>query len=709
MKKTLLVLTGLFISAISFAQHYDTTWQSLDTRPVPQWYKDGKFGIFIHWGVYSVPGWCTKGNYAEWYQYGLQTNDTARQNFHRKKFGNLTYYQLAGQFKAELFDPEEWARLFERSGAKYIVLTSKHHDGFCLWPSKEANHAWGFNWNAFDEGPHRDLLGDLFTAVKKTSVHPGMYYSLYEWFNPLWKSDKNKYVSQQVWPQMKDLINKYHPDVFWTDGDWEVTDDVWRARQFLQWMYNESPVKDQVVTYDRWGSNIRFHHGLVFTPEYQPDVDFDNHYWEESRGMGRSYGYNREEDAWDYNSPQSLVIALIDKVSRGGNFLLDIGPDEHGKIPPIMQERLLQIGEWLSVYGEAIYGTIRWKTPYQMSEGLTGYHPKDNEDVMLKLTVDPEKGYATRNVFYTYNPKADALYAIFPRYPEGRQLVLKDIKLPGETKITFLATDVDLPWTTQGNNLVITLPEYDPNKMKLSYAYVVKITHYGAYSTKPAINLTYKKGSFVPIISIAGGGHEIRYTIDGSEPRENSLLYSKPFALDHSALIRAKTFEQGKLASNTTSDSAIKYEWMNAINPKITGPGIAYKYFETGGNITLELMNKAAIIRSGIADRISLEQKLRKDKFAFEFSGFIKLKQAGFYTFFLQSDDGSKLFIDDKEIVNNDGDHGMVEKSGRAVLKNGFHKIKVLYYDSGGDNGLIVFIQPPSGNKAEVQANVLYH
>src|SRR6476661_5531584 len=104
MKKTFLVLTGLFISAISFSQHYDTTWQSLDTRQVPQWYKDGKFGIFIHWGVYSVPGWCTKGNYAEWYQYGLQTNDTARQNFHRKKFGKLTYYQLAEQFKAELFN-----------------------------------------------------------------------------------------------------------------------------------------------------------------------------------------------------------------------------------------------------------------------------------------------------------------------------------------------------------------------------------------------------------------------------------------------------------------------------------------------------------------------------------------------------------------------------------------------------------------------------
>lgn len=142
------------------------------------------------------------------------------QQFHAAKFGNRTYYDLANDFKAELFNPDEWAKLFEQSGAKYIVLTSKHHDGFTLWPSAEANKTWGFKWNAMDIGPKRDLLGDLFKAVrKKISVHPGMYYSLYEWFNPLWKADRNKYTNEHVWPQMKELINTYKPDVFWTDGE----------------------------------------------------------------------------------------------------------------------------------------------------------------------------------------------------------------------------------------------------------------------------------------------------------------------------------------------------------------------------------------------------------------------------------------------------------------------------------------------------------
>ena len=170
---------------------------------------------------------------------------------------------MADDFRAELYDPEAWAKLFERSGAKYIVLTSKHHDGFALWPSKEASAVWGFPWNAAEAGPKRDLLGDLFRAVRKTSVHAGMYYSLYEWFNPLWKADEEKYRDQHVWPQMKELINTYEPDVFWTDGDWEVSDEVWHSKQFIAWMYNESPVKDRVVTYDRWGSNVRFHHGSV--------------------------------------------------------------------------------------------------------------------------------------------------------------------------------------------------------------------------------------------------------------------------------------------------------------------------------------------------------------------------------------------------------------------------------------------------------------
>jgi len=707
MKKIIFIVSICFTLS-SYAQNYHPSWESLDARPVPQWFRDGKFGIFIHWGMYSVPAYCTVGNYSEWYQNGLENGDSARIRYQKERFGNRTYYDLAKDFKAELFDPNEWAKIFEESGAKYIVLTSKHHDGYCLWPSKEANHDWGFPWNSVDVGPKRDLLGDLFKAVRKTSVHPGMYFSLYEWFNPLWKTDKNKYISEHMWPQMKDLINNYKPDVFWTDGDWDLSDTAWKSTEFLAWLYNDSPVKDRVVTYDRWGSGIRFHHGAVFTPEYQPNVDFEDHYWEESRGMGYSYAYNRAEDSWDYSSTQSLILHLIDKVSRGGNFLLDIGPDSHGKIPPIMEERLLQIGEWMKINGEAIYNTVRWKTPSQWSEGRRDYNSKD-VDFMLKLTIDPDPGYAVKEVFYTYNPTTNSLYAIFPKYPSDRKLVLKDISFPAGTLISFLSTKENVAWKQVGQNIVIDLPAYDPNKIKAPYAYVLKIGNYGAFLKKPQIKVEYPHDGLQPLVSFSAGENEmIRYTVDGSEPSEASLLYTKPFTLDKTGMVKAKAFDAKSISSAVAEENVIRYEWMKAVPVSGLKPGIRYKYFEPENNFSIGSVNGIAKT-SGVAKNISLDKKERDDKFAFLFEGYIKISKDAAYTFYTSSDDGSVLYIDDTEVVNNGGEHGTQEKSGRVALKKGFHKIRVAYFDSGGGNSLSVKMQQDGGKKQEIPGSVLFN
>ncbi len=156
------------------AQTYQPTWNSLESRPIPKWFTDAKFGIFIHWGLYSVPAWATNSNadgfgsnYAEWYWERL--NNTKLKihkefvDFHNKNYGpNFKYQDFVARFKAELFDPAQWAQLFKDAGARYVVLTSKHHEGFALWPSRES-----WNWNAYDAGPHRDLAGDLSEAIKK--------------------------------------------------------------------------------------------------------------------------------------------------------------------------------------------------------------------------------------------------------------------------------------------------------------------------------------------------------------------------------------------------------------------------------------------------------------------------------------------------------------------------------------------------------------
>lgn len=467
------------------AQSYTADWKSLDQRPVPEWFKDAKFGIFITWGPYSVPAYAPKGQYAEWYQYWLQTNafNGAVAKYHKEVFGDQSYYEMAKGFKAELYDPEEWAKLIEQSGAKYVVPVAKHHDGFCWWPNKYANETWGFPWNAKDMGPKRDLLEELFTALKKTQVKAGVYFSWYEWFNPLYKSNPEKYALQHAIPQAKDLIERYKPEVFWTDGEWDQSDTTWHATEFLSWLYNESPVKKSVVAYDRYGKGTRFKHGSVYTPEYQPDMEFGNHYFEESRGIGFSYGYNKMEDAWDYNSPQILVLLLSDLVSRGGNFLLDIGPDGSGKIPAIMQERLLQMGSWLKKNGEAIYNTCSWDRPCQWSEGKRNYKPerasgdfKANGDFMLKMTTNPEPGYAVKECFFTCNPVNKKVYAILPKWPVNNRFVIKKMKMKPGSKVILLETGELLKWKQVKEDLVLTFPAFNPDQHKSEYAFALSIT-----------------------------------------------------------------------------------------------------------------------------------------------------------------------------------------------------------------------------------------
>jgi alpha-L-fucosidase len=710
MKKYGLFLVSLLFQQVVLAQTWQANWGSLDQRPVPQWFKDAKFGIFIHWGVYSVPGWSSNGQYAEWYQQGLNSGDSARIRYHKAKFGDLTYYQLADQFKAELYNPDEWAHLIEQSGAKYVVLTSKHHDGWANWPSAATATAWSVPWNAGVAGPHRDLLGDLFTAIRKTSVHPGMYYSLYEWFNPLYEKDKAAYVSGYMWPQMKDLINTYRPDVFWTDGDWDGPDSLWKSPQFLAWLYNESPVKDRVVTYDRWGAGIRFHHGGVYTPEYQPNADFEDHAWEESRGMGFSYGYNRGEDSWDYNSTQSLVLQLIDKVSRGGNFLLDIGPDEHGKIPPIMEERLLQIGDWMKINGEAIYNTIRWREPSQWSAGSQDYRPKNGGgDILLKLTVEPDPGYAVKECFFTYSPTHNDLYAILPKWPVvgasgAATFTIHDL-VPAGARIELLETHETLNWHLQGSDCVIELPPYDPVKMKSAYAYVIKLNNTGAFAPRPAVTATYPGKAIHPLITVRPQTDtKYFYTLDGTNPTESSSLYSEPFAVSKSVTLNVRGFRQGGLPGAVVRVPLQVFDWTPALKPGKVRPGLHFKAFEgpAGGLQSIKEFTSLSPAAEGFSAGLSRKGMTRKENAGLVFDGYIKMPADGIYTLYLSSDDGSGLWIDSQAVIDNDGLHGTEERSVRMPLKKGFHAFRLDYFNGTGGGDLLLQYSKDGKNKTVV-------
>ncbi len=337
-------------------EEYEPDWASLDTRPMPPWFNEAKFGILVVWGPYSVPAWKDKG-YAEWYGSDMRKKGSPTWKFHRRVYGeDFKYEQFADMFTAGMWDPEAWADLFVEAGAKYVVTTANYHDGFCLYPSEYDATTETDKWNSTEVGPMRDVLGELNEAGRKRGLKMGIYYSLYEWYHPLWLEDRDRYVTEKFHPQFKEVVTKYEPAVIFLDGEWEMGYKQWRSEELAAWLFNESPVKDSVVVNDRWG-NCRGKHGSFYESEYGGGHGWANHPWQENRGIGRSYGYNRNETVFEYDTREELIRMLSRVAGNGGNLLLDVGPAADGRIPVIMQERLLQIGQWLKVNGDAIYGS----------------------------------------------------------------------------------------------------------------------------------------------------------------------------------------------------------------------------------------------------------------------------------------------------------------------------------------------------------------
>lgn len=425
---------------------YENNWESLNSRPVPQWFADAKFGIFIHWGLYSVPAFTGKGQYAEWYKMQLGDTESPAAVFHNRVYGkSFLYEDFVKDFKAELFDAHRWAELFAHSGAKYINFVSKHHDGFCMY---KTDYAW--NWNSVDVGPHRDFLRELKDALDGTGVRFGVYHSVYEWEHPLYLENPERYATEHLIPMLRELIEKYQPATLFTDGEWEHPSCVWHSTEFLQWLYNESSVRDFIVPNDRWGRETRGHLGGNFTTEYGiidgnrkiEDITLDRPF-EECRGIGKSFGLNRNEELEDYLTAKELLETLCSLVSKGGNFLLNIGPAADGTIPVIMEERLRQMGRWLKVNGEAIYSS----------------------------SVYTKK--AQPGVYYTQKP--GAVYAVMNRFPFGT-LLLSEVDYSPALKASLLGSTAELQIVPQDGKALIVFPPIDPQTVECEYLYTVKLT-----------------------------------------------------------------------------------------------------------------------------------------------------------------------------------------------------------------------------------------
>jgi alpha-L-fucosidase len=462
---------------------YEPNWASLDSRPNPTWFEEDKIGIFVTWGVYSVPAvaWVYPdkpygfGGHSCWYGLyidhlaGLVSTEQAKlEAFHRKTYGDVPFKALAPLFKAEAFDPKQWAELFKRSGARYAFLTSNFHDGYCLWPSP-----YSPGWNSVDVGAKRDLLGDFSKAMRESGLRAGFYYSLAEFDHPLYlkakqpKGDLKPFVWEHLQPQLREAVRRYNPSFIYFDGEWDFPLDSYEMQDFLAWLYNDAPCGNDVVMNDRFGQGSRGKHGGVYSSEAGVMEAGTQHKWCEDRPISRgNWSYNRLERLEDYLSERDLIHLLVETVALGGNLHVAISPCADGTIPMLQQERLVQMGEWLKVNGEAIYGTRRWIVP---CEGPMV------ESVNPRLDKDWKWTETKQRPMVHYTRKSNVVYAICLAWP-GKTLELEKPLPTPQTEVRLLGYSPPINWKASEKGLIIAVPPLPISEMPCRNAWVFKLS-----------------------------------------------------------------------------------------------------------------------------------------------------------------------------------------------------------------------------------------
>jgi alpha-L-fucosidase len=472
-------------------QIYEPTLESVKKHMVPQWYEDAKFGIFLHWGLFSVPafapidkrdiveiikedGWKeqVKNNpYAEWYLNSLRIKNSPVQKYHEEKYGrDYSYDNFAKTFNESIksWDPDVWADTFKNVGARYVVLVTKHHDGFLLWPSNYPNPKKK-NWQA-----SRDIVGELSSSVKSMGMRIGFYYSGgFDWtFNEKAISDIASFITNgpveqeyidYVHNHFRELIDKYEPSVLFNDigfppetnlyelfayyynkiPDGVVNDRWMQIPKKRRWIYRLGPIRK---TLERKIKKAVMKDGMkprrpphcdYSTPEYTTLSSISEQKWECVRGVGKSFGYNQFETTEHYLTAPELIRMLVDIVSKNGNLLLNIGPMADGTLPEIQVKRVTALGEWLKVNGDAIYDS----RPWIRAEGKTDC----NTDVR-------------------FTKKGDRLCVILMDTPKKRNITIKNLHILREAIIVFLGTSRVLTWQQNGEDLFISLPDKLPEQ-----------------------------------------------------------------------------------------------------------------------------------------------------------------------------------------------------------------------------------------------------
>ncbi len=646
------------------------------------WWREARFGLFIHWGLYAIPAGSWEGNtgHAEW----IRT--TAQIPLER-------YDKFVQEFNPVQFDAAAWVRMAKDAGMKYIVITSKHHDGFCLFDSRETE------FDVMSTPFRRDILKELAAECRKQDITMCWYHSIMDWHHPdylprrEWEvtrsaegADFNRYL-RYMKAQLRELVTNYGDiGVLWFDGEWESTWNRALGRELYAYVRSLQP---SIIINNRVGAGRSGMEGFsegepsagdFGTPEQQvpargiPGVD-----WESCITMNDHWGYNSHDQAW--KSPEELVRMLVDVASKGGNLLLNVGPTAGGLFPQPSIDRLQAMGAWMKVNGESIYGT----------------------------QASPFAALAWGRC--TQKPLADGtrLYLHVFDWPVDGRLVVPGIF--NTARGAHLLSDprhTALPVSRNEESLVVSVPRKAPDQ----FASVVVLDVDGVPDVADPPTIAAEVPVFIDglDVSIASARQrvDIRYTLDGTVPVATSPRAEGIIRLTSTATVTAKCFREGKPVSGIAQARFEKVIPLPASAPSALQPGLHYRYAQGDWN-TLAEYEAAPVMEEGVLPSCDISLRKQPDHYGFTFTGYIKVPADGVYTFSTDSDDGSRLYIHEVPVVDNDGIHGMKKVSGVVALAAGYHPFRVTFFEKSGGDGLDVMWKSGTVKESKIPADVFYH
>lgn len=646
-----------------------------------EWWRDARFGMFIHWGLYAIPAgeWNGETNHAEWIRTTAQ-------------IPLETYDEFLNDFNPEGFDAEAWVKMAKDAGMKYITITSKHHDGFALYDSEASD------FDVMATPFKRDILKEIADACHKYDIKLCFYHSIMDWHHPDYlprrEWERNRSAEGAEFPryidymksQLKELLTNYGEiGVLWFDGEWE---DTWTHEEGAELYNYVRNLQPNIIINNRVDKGRQGMQGLTAegdfvgdfgTPEQEiPATGLPGIDWESCMTMNDHWGYNKNDDHW--KSTGELIQNLVDIASKGGNFLLNIGPKADGTFPQQSVERLKAIGDWMDVNGESIYGTKA--SPFEHIDWGRITQKSTDGDTRLYLHVFD--------------------------WPNNGKLRLNGIRNEALEAGLLSSPELRLEVNREGDALVIELPEIAPNKVDEVIYMDIKGETQVILPPKFQVD-EFRFAEKINVLLKPNEGLNIRYTTDGTEPTFNSQMYMKEgFEINESTTVKARVFDGSNPVSAIAVAEFYKVEAQKAKAVTNLKSGFSFSYYEGDWN-QVPNFGKLKSVKNGTIQTFDLSSRDREEYYGFEFSGYINVPESGAYRFYLRSDDGSQLFINDQMLVNNDGLHGMVEKEGLVVLEKGNHKIKVAYIQKTGGSDLLVNWKGPRSGKVQIPASVIYH